>query len=100
MDYDFDWDTDKASQNRRKHRVRFELAATVFVDPRALSLYDAMHSKNEDRWITLGMAANGGLLVVCHTFEPKEPGRACIRIISCRKATKRELCEYSKGAER
>ena len=69
MQYDFVWDADKARRNRRKHGVSFEQAATVFHDPRAASLYDDEHSESEDRWITLGLSATGGLVVVNHTFE-------------------------------
>lgn len=42
--YEFDWDEEKATENRRKHRVGFEEAATVSLDPRALSVYDTDHS--------------------------------------------------------
>jgi len=53
--YDFEWDPQKAKQNLRKHRVSFERAATIFLDPDALTLFDAEHSETEDRWITLGI---------------------------------------------
>jgi len=66
--YNFEWDPKKAKTNRTKHKVSFELAATVFKDPRAISRYDDEHSGDEDRWITLGIASNGHLLVVHHTF--------------------------------
>ena len=54
MQYSFEWDLEKNAMNRQKHRVTFEQAATVFRDPRMLSLYDGEHSDSqEDRWITL-----------------------------------------------
>ena len=53
MQYNFEWDPEKAKTNRKKHKVRFEHAATIFKDPKAISIYDNEHSRNEDRWITL-----------------------------------------------
>ncbi|MDT8322454.1 MAG: BrnT family toxin [Xanthomonadales bacterium] len=66
--YHFEWDPAKAAGNRRKHGVGFELAATVFRDPLALSCFDEEHSEAEERWVTLGLAGNGRLLAVVHTF--------------------------------
>lgn len=95
MQYNFEWDPEKAIQNRKKHKVSFELAATIFNDPRALSLFDTEHSDSiEDRWITLGIAGNGNLVVVVHTYNILNNEVANIRIISARKATKRERKEY------
>lgn len=48
----------------------------------------------EERWITLGLSANGGLLVVVHTYDEVNDDIARIRIISARKATKREKLQY------
>ena len=95
MDYCFEWDPNKAATNQRKHGVSFQQAATVFLDPRALSLYDEEHSTEEDRWITLGISATTGLLVVHHTFEEGGPSAVRVRIISVRKATKRETRQYT-----
>ena len=94
-EYIFEWDPDKAIRNQEKHGISFEQAATVFRDPRAVSLYDIEHSKREDRWITLGLSASRGLLVVCHTFEWVDPSVARIRIFSCRKATQHESRQYA-----
>ncbi len=94
MQYDLEWDPEKARLNRRKHGVSFEQGATVFQDPRALSLYDKEHSVTEDRWITLGIAATGTLLVVHHTFIETDRTTVKIRIFSCRKATKNETSHY------
>ena len=58
-EFRLEWDPQKAATNARKHGVRFERAAIVFCDPEALSLYDGAHSQTEDRWITLGMDAEG-----------------------------------------
>jgi uncharacterized protein len=93
--YIFEWDPNKAARNQEKHGIGFEQGATVFRDPRAVSLYDAEHSKREDRWITLGLSADRGLLVVCHTFEWVDPSVARVRIFSCRKATQYESRQYA-----
>jgi uncharacterized protein len=94
VDYDFEWDPNKARLNRRKHGVAFEQAATVFRDSRAVSVFDDAHSGKEDRWITMGLSAAGGRLVVHHTFEEADDNTVRIRIFSSRKATKREAEQY------
>jgi uncharacterized DUF497 family protein len=103
FEHRFEWDPAKALRNAREHRVSFERATTVFVDPRAMSIFDDEHSEPEDRWITLGLDRAGALLVVCHTFrEEKEAGRgarAKIRLISARRADRRESAQY-RGVER
>jgi uncharacterized DUF497 family protein len=93
--YNFEWDPEKESKNRKKHGVAFEHAATVFGDPRMKSLYDDEHGGGEDRWITLGLSATGGLLVVHHTFEEVDADTVSIRMFSSRKATKQEIRQYS-----
>jgi uncharacterized DUF497 family protein len=92
--YDFDWDPDKARSNQRKHGVSFRLATSVFRDPMALTIYDEEHSGSEDRWITLGEAENGQLLVVVHTWNWSEPAHVRVRIISARRADPRESRDY------
>lgn len=67
--YKIEWDPPKAKINKKKHNVSFENAATIFKDPRAISIYDNEHSEAEDRWITIGLSSNGVLLVVHHTFN-------------------------------
>src|SRR5438876_3819626 len=62
----FEWDPAKARQNRRKHRVSFQEAATVFGDPLALTYPDPDHSITERRFITVGMSSAGQLLIVAH----------------------------------
>jgi uncharacterized DUF497 family protein len=94
VEFDFEWDPKKAKSNKQKHRVSFEEAAAVFRDPEAVSIYDEEHSEPEDRWITLGLSEGGGVLVVCHTFDQVDPNTARIRIISSRKATRRETKQY------
>ena len=92
--YQFSWDTDKAAANRTKHGVAFELAATVFRDELALSIYDEDHSDDEERWITIGMAETGELLLVIHAFEELSPQETLIRIISAREPTRQERLDY------
>jgi len=94
--YQFEWDPSKARQNAREHRVTFERAATVFLDPDTLSVFDSEHSQDEDRWITLGLDRTGILLVVCHTYREETETSAMIRIISARKATKNEVRQYER----
>ncbi|HEY5297803.1 MAG TPA: BrnT family toxin [Verrucomicrobiae bacterium] len=92
--YNFEWDVRKAVANIHKHDVSFETAATVFRDSAAMSLFDQKHSADEDRWITLGLDNRGQLLVVCHTWRETGSGAASCRIISARKAGKKEAAQY------
>ena len=94
-EYQFEWDPRKALSNHRKHGITFDRAASVFNDPGILSFFDEDHSFLEERWITLAMDETGIPLVVCHTFQfENERKKARVRIISARKATKRELQDY------
>ena len=92
----FIWDPEKAAQNVRKHGVSFELAQTVFDDPFQLSVLDAK-KHDEERWITLGRSADMKTLVVVHTYRVMENNREVIRIISARKATRKEVRQYEEG---
>ena len=78
----FEWDPDKATQNRRMHRVSFHEAATVFADPLAVTYHDPDHSISEERFITVGMSRVGRVLIVAHSDRGEN-----IRIISARKTT-------------
>ena len=95
--YQFEWDPVKAQRNVKRHGVTFERAATVFLDPEALSEFDEPHSQDEERWITLGLDRTGSLVVVCHTFREETETSARIRIISARKANKNEAKQYERG---
>ncbi len=92
--YEFDWDPFKALANIRKHGVSFDEAATVLLDPLALTVYDEAHSDQEERWFTLGLDARGKLLAVAHTYEMTVLGNVRIRIISARIATPSERRFY------
>lgn len=87
----FDWDDQKAESNEQKHGVSFEEAETVFYDENARLMYDPEHSLEEERYILLGMSSSLRLLVVCHLYRESDE---LIRIISARKATKRERQQY------
>ena len=90
-DIRFEWDEAKNRQNRRKHGLSFEEAQTVFLDENAILFFDLDRSQDEDRFIMLGMSFRLRVLVVCHCYRKDE---AVIRIISARKADKREATEY------
>jgi uncharacterized protein len=94
FEYKFEWDPQKAASNLAKHKVSFENAATVFQDAAVLSLFDGKHSQVEERWITLGLDNRGQLMVVCHTWRETEAGESNCRIISARKASRRETAQY------
>jgi len=94
INYNFEWDPRKARDNRDKHTITFDEAATVFRDSKALSIFDPDHSETEDRWITLGISEKGRLLIIIHTFQEESEGAVTIRIISSRKASKQEIKTY------
>lgn len=89
MSLRFEWDENKARQNIEKHGTSFEEAATVFGDSLSLSISDPLHSRGEQRSVTIGESAKGELLVIVHTDR-----EGAIRIISARKATQRERRDY------
>lgn len=94
MFFDFDWDANKARTNLAKHGVSFRLATSVFRDALAITIFDEEHSENEERWVTLGRAQNGQLLVVAHTSEETSSTELHIRIISARRADPAEVRDY------
>ena len=90
----FEWDPAKAAANLKKHKVSFEEARSVFFDEFAMQYFDEDHSTNEERFLMLGLSSGAKLLIVCHC--EREHGEI-IRIISARKATKRESTFYLGG---
>jgi uncharacterized DUF497 family protein len=94
MRIDFEWDPAKAASNAAKHGVKFQEAMTVFVDPFARTILDPDYSADEERWITMGEASTGNLLVVVHTWREMDPFRTAVRIISARRPTPREARQY------
>lgn len=90
----FEWDERKATANFKKHHVSFEEAKSIFFDEFGIQFFDEEHSSDEERFLLLGMSAGAKLLIVCHC--EREQGEV-IRIISARKATKRESAFYQGG---
>jgi uncharacterized DUF497 family protein len=89
----FEWDLAKAIANLRKHGVSFDEAQSVFYDEFAVQFYDDGHSGDEERFLLLGMSTGASLLLVCHC--ERDSGNT-IRIISARKATRRESTFYGR----
>ena len=89
MALEFVWDPAKAAANLRKHGVSFPEATTAFADPNSLTVSDPDHSATEERLILLGLSTRSRLLIVAHT----ERGDV-IRLISARKATRKERTTY------
>lgn len=94
MIYTFVWDENKNRANQRKHGVSFEEAKTVFFDDLAIEYFDPDHSQEEERFIMIGTSIKSRIIVVCHCYRETEP---LIRIISARKATKKERKSYPGG---
>jgi hypothetical protein len=88
----FEWDPEKAKRNFKTHRVSFDEASTVFNDTMSLTIHDPLHSDEEDRFVTIGNSFKNRLLLVVHV----ERGNR-IRIISARKATRKEKKQYEEN---
>ena len=86
-EYKFEWDSEKAEINLKKHKIAFEDAARVFLDDYRFDDYDEIHSDDDDRIKTVGFVRN--VLTVIYTER-----RENYRIISARRATKREEENY------
>ena len=94
MKLNFEWDEEKAEANVKKHRVSFDEATTVFIDPFSVIIPDPDHSVDEQRYIGLGSSDKGRILVVVYTERGSN-----VRIISCRKATSSERKLYEEGGD-
>ena len=88
----YEWNLKKAASNLRKHRVSFAEATTVFLDSLAVTFDDPDHSVGEQSCITLGRSAAGRVLFVASVERGER-----IRIISARRATRREVHGYQEG---
>ena len=91
----FAWDVAKALKNYEKHGVSFEEAATVFDDPLSLEWEDIEHSEREPRMKRLGISAQRWLLALVYTKRSLEDGTQTIRIITARRASRKERQIYS-----
>ena len=89
----FEWDPRKAEANAAKHGVSFDDAVTVFLDGAALDGPDVQHSTAERRFLRLGRAADGRVLIVAYTLR-RSGDAETIRLISARRASRRERAAY------
>jgi uncharacterized DUF497 family protein len=89
MKLNFEWDEEKAKANLKKHRVSFEEATTIFIDPFSITIPDPDHSMDEQRYIDIGTSDKSHVVVVVYTERGSN-----IRIINCRKATASERKLY------
>ena len=87
----FEWDKAKSESNVKKHGVSFTEATTVFYDENALVISDIDHSDNEERFVILGLSIKLRILIVVHCYKDSDK---IIRIISARRATKKEQQQY------
>ena len=91
----FEWDPDKAKKNMKVHGVSFDEASTSFKDALSLTIYDPLHSEDEDRMVLIGNSFKNRVLIIVHTERGDK-----IRIISARKTTKKERKQYEENAKR
>lgn len=96
-EFEFQWDERKAESNEQKHGVPFVLASSIFSDPLILTVPDEAHSEAEERWFSIGRAIDGSTLSVAYVWAAGGPP-AQIRLITARRATKREIRYYQEGA--
>ena len=87
----FEWDKNKAKRNIEIHGISFDEASTAFKDTLSLTIHDPLHSDEEDRFTSV----KNRILVIVHTERGDK-----IRIISARKATKKERKQYEENAKR
>jgi uncharacterized protein len=90
----FEWDSEKAESNLKKHGVSFEEGRTIFADPDEIMLPDPDHSAEEDRYISIGKSSNGELMLACYTEHDD-----LIRLISVRKAAPPEIRAYRRHGD-
>ncbi len=88
----FNWDENKNTTNQKKHGISFEEASSVFFDDNAILFDDPDHSDDEDRFLLIGMSDQANVCVVCHCYRESD---SIIRIISARKATRKEADIYA-----
>lgn len=89
--FTFEWDVEKSKKNLKKHEISFEEAKSLFLDENDFLISDPDHFDEEDRFVLLGMSVSFKVLVVCHCYRSENK---IIRIISARRANKREATAY------
>jgi uncharacterized DUF497 family protein len=90
MHMDVEWDPAKAASNLKKHGVSFDEAVTALLDPNALAQPDTA-SSSEERWLLIGMSSEARLITLIYTLRSEDR----IRLISARKATRKEAKYYA-----
>ena len=85
----------QGNKQSKKHGIRFEEAVLVFDDPQHLSRHDR-YENGEYRWQTIGLVHGVIVVLVAHSVRFKS-GTEVIRIISARKADKKERNRYEHG---
>ena len=90
----FEWDENKNQANIEKHGISFSEASTVFYDENAVLFDDPDHSENEDRFLIIGFSQKARICIVSHCYRGNDD---VIRIISARKATRRESEAYNRS---
>lgn len=94
--FEFTWDPDKRARNLRDHKVAFEDAALVFADPLHRTRQDRIED-GEVRWQTIGTVGGVTVLLVAHLLDEDEDGIEWVRIISARKATRKERRKHERA---
>ncbi|MCL4456536.1 MAG: BrnT family toxin [Nitrospirae bacterium] len=95
-----EWDEKKNKENTTKHGVDFKEASEIFDDPFCISILDKRFDYSEERWISLGCTADGKLLVTGYAYYLAENVEERIRIITARRATKKEREQYEEVKKR
>ena len=90
----FEWDPAKARRNIETHGISFDESSTAFKDTLSVTIHDPLHSYEEDRFVLLGNSHRNRLLVIVHTERGNK-----IRIISARRATKKERKQYEERSK-
>ena len=93
-DIEFECDERKASINLKKHGISFDEAESVFYDENGLHMPDPDHSRDEDRFVLIGISQQVRMLLVCHCYRKND---SIVRIISARKATRQERNSYERA---
>ena len=88
----FEWNSDKANTNLKKHGISFNEASTVFNDPLSITFPDPDHSDGEERYVIIGLSSASRILIVTHTDRADR-----VRIVSAREATRNERRFYENG---
>lgn len=99
----YEWHERKNRENQRKHRgISFQLATLIFEDESCLTFMDRLDAHGEQRWHAIGAVCiepgARAVLLVVHAIREDHHGKEIIRIISARKADKREVRRYQEQA--